>query len=48
MGQVSREMNHSPPNGRPRYNVGDYISQRGLCEEGMKHLKKEKKKVTPF
>ena len=48
MGQVSRKMKPNSPNGRPRYNLGDYISQKGLCEEGMKHLKKETKKVTPL
>ena len=47
MRQISKEMNPSPTNGRPIYNLGDYIRQRCLCEEGVKHLKKEKKKVTP-
>ena len=34
MGQVSMEMNPSPPSGRPRYNLDDYIRQRDLNEEG--------------
>ena len=34
MGQVSREMNPSPPSGRPRYNLDDYIRQRDPNEEG--------------
>ena len=35
MGQVLREMNQNPPSGRLRYNLGDYIRQKGLCKTGM-------------
>ena len=38
MGQVSREMNPTPPSGRLRYNLGDYIRQRGLYEKGLKNI----------
>ena len=43
MGQVSRKINPSPPNGRPRYNLDDYIRQRGLCEVGDETSKERKK-----
>jgi len=43
MGQVSREMNPNPPNGRPRYNLGDYLRQRSLYE-GKKIERKRKRK----
>ena len=46
MGHVSMGMNPSPPNGRPRYNLRDYIRQRGLCEWGMGNLNKKEKKET--
>ena len=42
MGQVSSEINLSPPNGRLRYNLGDYIRQRGLYEE--RHETSEERK----
>jgi len=48
MGQVSREMNPNPPNGRPRYNLGNYIRQKGLYKEGTKHLKKERNREPPL
>ena len=36
MGQVSREMNQNPPSGTLRYNLGDYIRQKGLYKIGMR------------
>ena len=35
MGQVLREMNQNPQSGRLRYNLGDYVRQKGLCKTGM-------------
>ena len=44
MGQVPRKINSNPPNGRPRYNLDDYIRQKGLYEEGHETYEERRKK----
>ena len=39
MGQVSKEISFSPPSGRPRYKLDDYIKERDPYEEGEEELK---------
>ena len=39
MGQISREMNPNIASGRLRYNLRDYIRQKGIYEKGMRHLR---------
>ena len=43
MVQVLREVNPSPLNGRPRYNLDDYIRQRDSYEEGNERSKDKRK-----
>ena len=48
MRQVSREMNPSPPSGRPRYNLDDYIKQKDPNEEGDEKSEEKRKKFIPL